>query len=246
MAMVSVEKSNVTKIEGSNTEDVNKARSIGDDNLGALNINNSSYDFTPSKVKDSGMSRGHVKKEYSLFGICISTICLTLFVFLLTGLIAWIITKVAHVNISVFPYKDSFTAQEFNSCLRRSFLILSGLLIGLCILVLFSINMTVNSRFINHYLSKYNIYIYDVYVLIINFLTYVGIIYIFFMEITKLNNAFKHWLEDGVITEKVNINTINIFKYVVIIVVVIFMVANSFSLVGIIHKKNRFVFEEEM
>ena len=64
MAVISVEKNSVTKVEGSTTEDVNKARSIGDDNLGALNNTNSSYEFTPLKAKnkDSGMSFGHVKK----------------------------------------------------------------------------------------------------------------------------------------------------------------------------------------
>lgn len=247
MAMISVEKSNVTKVEGYNTDDINKARRMGDDSLGALNVNNDTkYDFTPSRVRDSGMSNGHVKKEYSLFGICISTVCLTLFVFLLIVLVVWLISKFTKVNLSVFPYRDSYTAAEFKVSLRRSFLILSGYLIGLCVLVLFSINMTVNSRFINHYLSKYNVYIYDIYVLIINFFTYMGIVYIFFMEITKLHNSFLRWIDDGVITETVNTETINLFKYVVIIVVVVFLVANSFSLVGLIHKKNRFVFEEEM
>lgn len=246
MAMISVEKSHVTNVEGSNTEDVNKARSIGDDNLGALNIGNSSYDFTPSKSKDSGMSFGHVKREYSLFGICISTICLTFLVFLICVGVVWLITKFTNVNLEIFPIRDSYTAAEFNTSLKRSFMIFSGLLIGVCVLVLFSLNMTVNSRFINHYLSKYNIFAYDIYVLAINIFTYLGVIFIFFTEITKLHNKFIVWVNDGVIKEAVNTETINIFKYVVVILVVVFMVANSFSLVSLIHKKNKFVFEEEM
>jgi hypothetical protein len=50
----------------------------------------------------------------------------------------------------------------------------------------------------------------------------------------------------GIITESVNIKTIELFKYAIVVVCVIFLVINSFSLIGIIKEKNRFVFEEEM
>jgi hypothetical protein len=246
MAMISVEKDSVTKVQGSTTADINKERSIGDDNLGALNISNSSYEFTPKKNKDSGMSFGHIKKEYGLFGICISTIFIILIAFALLTMIYLIITKGFNINIRIFPVRDSYTAQEFKAGLRRSFLLLSGLLLGICVLVCLIVNLTVRTRFIKHYLSKFNIFVYDIYVLAINFFLYLGVIYIFFSEVSKLHNSFVKWLSDGVITEAVKTDTINIFKYIIVVVVVIFMVINSFALIGIIHKKNRFVFEEEM
>ena len=248
MAVISVEKNSVTKVEGSTTEDVNKARSIGDDNLGALNNTNSSYEFTPLKAKnkDSGMSFGHVKKEYGLLGICISTLIIILLAFVFFVMVYLIATKGFKLNIKVFPVRDSYTAAEYKASLKKCFLILSGLLVGLCILIRLVVSLTVRTRFIRHYLAKFNIYAYDIYVLAINFFLYLGVIYIFFSEVNKLHNSFVRWVSEGIIKESVKVDTINIFKYIVIVVTVVFMVINSFTLVGIIHKKNRFVFEEEM
>jgi len=246
MALIDMQKTYSNKVDGVTSNDLINNSKVGDDNLGTLNLNATNYEYNPEKVKDDGMNRGRVKREEGIVSICISTLITAILVFGLTLLAALIAMKFTGVKIDIFPTLDYYSLETYNASVRRSFIILASLLIGVCILIMFSLNLTIRSRFINNFLSKYNIYIYDIFSVFLNCFVYLGIIFLFFyidnQMIEKINTLYKN----GSIVIGVNLNTMELFKYIIIIVTIIFMILNAFNVVSIIHKKNRFVFEEEV
>ena len=247
MGFVEVEKKNTVTINGMSTDDqVAHLGTLGDDNLGSLNLEPTNYEYNPSPIKDAGMSYGHVKKEIGILKICISTIVILAFVIGFAALAGFIAYKFGKVNFHIFPKLESYSLEQYNSSVKRCFLILSGMLIGTCILVLFVFNIIVKSRFINNYLSKVGTYIYSVFAVIVNAGLFMGIMYGYFVIVNKITANINSYVAKGIITETVNVKTIELFKYAIVVFCVIFLVANSFNIVGSIKEKNRFVFEEEM
>ena len=59
-----------------------------------------------------------------------------------------------------------------------------------------------------------------------------------------LVDEIKIIIQNGVYLEAVNKETVEIFKYVIVVVITIFGVLNSFNGIGIIHKKKKFVLED--
>ena len=112
--------------------------------------------------------------------------------------------------------------------------------------MLFVFNIIVKSRFINNYLSKIGTYIYSVFALVVNAGLFLGVIYVYFLIVNRITSTIKGYVSKGIITETVNVKTIELFKYAIIVFCVIFLVVNSFNIVGNIKEKNRFVFEEEV
>lgn len=190
-------------------------------------------------------SNPRFQKEGSLLAFCLTTIIPSFFlIFLIIGLGYLALTS--FTPIEIFPYRSSYTADEFNSSLRRSFIILFIIISFLSIISMIIINNIVKSRFNNYYLSKFKMYFYDFFIIIQNILLYICEMFIMFSVVNSIYNDFTSWKSSGIITGNVNIDTIEIFKYVIVIVMTIFIVINSFSSIDIIHQKNKIVFENQI
>lgn len=247
MGLVEIEKKGTITVDGISTdEQVAHLGTLGEDNLGSLNLAPTTYEYTPMANRDAGMSYGHIKKEASAISLAISTTLLILFIIGFAIGAGYLAMKFGKVSFHIFPQLESYNLQQYNDSLKRCFLILSGMLIGTCILLLIIYNLVVRSRFINNYLSKIGFYVYTIYAVVLNSALFLSVIYCYFLIVNKISSNLKKMLESGVITEAVNINTINLFKYAIVVLVVIFLVVNCFNVVSIIKEKNRFVFEEEM
>ncbi len=248
MSLVEFDKKGTITVDGMSTdEQVAHLGTLGDENLGSLNMVPTNYESKRmTQAVDQGMHRGHLKKEANIVKICFSTLIILLFIICFTAIAGFIAYKFGKFNIHIFPKLESYNLEQYNTSIKRCFLILSGLLIGICFIVLFIINMVVRSRFINNYLSKIGIVFYSIFTVIVNCLLYLGVIGAFFFIVNKISSLLNRYMVKGIITESVNIKTIELFKYAIVVVCVIFLVINSFSLIGIIKEKNRFVFEEEM
>lgn len=246
MALLELEKKKTVKVDGVSTdEQVAHLGTLGQDNLGSLNLQPTNYEFKPQS-ESSGMSYGHLKKEVSIVKICFTTLFLVAFIIGFTYLAGYLAIKFTKFDFSIFPKMDTYNLEQYNSSLRRTFLILSGMLIGTCFIVLFVYNLVIKSRFLNNYLSKINTYIYSIYAIFINCILYFGVLFIYFFEVNKISKHLKELLETGKILEKVNINTIELFKYAIVVVTVIFMVINCFNIFNIVKDRNNFIFEEEV
>mgnify|MGYP007069938291 CR=1 FL=1 len=248
MGLVELEKNGTITVDGMSTdEQVAHLGTLGDDNLGSLNMVPTNFESKKmTQAVDQGMHRGHLKKETSVIKICFSTVLILLFIICFTGIASVVAYKFSKINVHIFPKLESYNLEQYNTSIKRCFLILSGLLIGICFIVLFVLNMVVKSRFINNYLSKVGVVFYSIFTVIVNCLLYLGVIGVFFFIVNKISSMLNNYMIKGIITENVNINTIELFKYAIVVVCVIFLVINSFSLIGIIKGKNQFVFEEEM
>ena len=248
MGLVELEKKGTIKVDGMSTdEQVAHLGTLGEDNLGSLNMEPTNYEFKQSNpIKDEGMNKGHFKKEANIVKICLSTILILVLIISITAIGGFIAVKVGKIDFHIFPRLESYDLGQYNTSIKRCFLILSGMLVGTCILVLFVFNMVIRSRFINNYLSKLGVFVYSVFAVLVNSSLFLGVIYGYFYIVDRISKLLNNYLDKGIIIENVNIKTIELFKYAVIVVCVIFLVVNSFSIVGIIKEKNRFVFEEEM
>ncbi len=247
MGLVEIEKKGTVTVNGVSTdEQVAHLGTLGEDNLGSLNLAPTSYEYIPPANRDAGMSYGHIKKEASAIGLAISTTMLIAFIIGFAVLAGYLVMKFGKVNFHIFPQLETYDLKQYNDSLKRCFLILSGMLVGTCILLLVVYNLVVRSRFINNYLSKIGYYVYTIFAVVLNSALFLAVIYCYFLIVNKISDNLRKMLESGVITENVNINTINLFKYAIVILVVIFLVVNCFNIVSIIKEKNRFVFEEEM
>jgi hypothetical protein len=248
MGLVELEKKGTVHIDGMSTdEQVAHIGTLGDENLGSLNMAPTNYEFKQtSPIVDHGMSYGHIKKEASVLSTCLSTVLMILLIFGVTILAGFIAYKFSKFNFHIFPVRESYNLEQYNTSMKRCFLILSGMLVGTCVIVLIVVNLVIKSRFINHYLSKVGTYVYSAFAVLVNGLVFMGVIYTYFVIVNKIGTKLNKLLTTGVITENVNINTIELFKYAVVVFCVIFLVINSFNIVSIIKEKNRFVFEEEV
>ncbi len=248
MGLVGIEKKGTVKIDGMSTdEQVAHLGTLGEDNLGSLNLGPTNYEFKQTNpIADQGMNRGHFKKEVNIIKICLTTILLITFIIGFAAIGGFIAYKFGKINIHIFPRLESYDLKQYNTSIKRCFLILSGMLIGTCFLILFVFNLVVKSRFINNYLSKIGVFIYSIFAVIVNSALFIGVIYAYFYIVDRISKLLNNYLSKGIITESVNINTIELFKYAIVVVCIIFLVLNSFSVVGIIKERNQFVFEEEM
>ena len=248
MGLVELEKKSTITIDGMSTDDqVAHLGTLGEDNLGSLNLEPTTYEFKQTNpIADQGMSGGHIKKEASAIKMCLSTLIILIVIIGFTVLAGFIAYKFSHFSFHIFPKLESYTVEQYNTCVKRCFLILSGMLIGTCILVLFVFNLLVKSRFINNYLSKIGVFVYSLFAVIVNSSLFLGVIFVYFFIVDKILKIIKGYSSKGIIVDGVNINTISLFKYAIVVFGVIFLVINSFNIVSVIKEKNRFVFEEEM
>ena len=114
------------------------------------------------------------------------------------------------------------------------------------LLIVIFINLSVKIRFRKSYLSKTNVYIYGMFICILNVLLYTLLAVVFFNIINSYNTLFVEWYGKNMIDPEASLDILGIFKYVIVVVVAVFMSLNSFRGIAIIHKKNQFIFENHL
>ena len=84
------------------------------------------------------------------------------------------------------------------------------------------------------------------FICILNVLLYTLLAVVFFNVINNYNILFIEWYGKNMIDPEASLDILGVFKYVVVIVVAVFMSLNSFRGIGITHKKNKFIFENHL
>ena len=95
-------------------------------------------------------------------------------------------------------------------------------------------------------MSKINIYIYDVFIVILNVLFFVLIIMAIFNLLDNLHDQFAILVELEKIDGPVNIEAIIHFKMFIVIITSVILALSSYFDVELIYKKNKFVFEDSV
>lgn len=191
--------------------------------------------------KENNLTNEEVIKNEVSLGICIgATIGEIMIVLVIIYLLILVALNVFHFKVNIFPLLEEYSLKEYNMAIRRCFVMLSGFLIAICLVLKFVINNAIKTRFVKKYLKKLNVYLYDVFILVINTGLYIFIAWIFF----KIVNDIHADILLMNFIENVNVDTINIFKYVIVVIIAIFGVLNSFAGIGINHQRNKFVLED--
>lgn len=215
------------------------------DSLDMLNnLNNDShYDFGSDKV--SVNDRDVIKLEEPIVKCCINTFTKSFLKVGIVCLICYLLLKVFNVDFKIFLVQD-YSKEIFYSELRKLFIIVSIILLLVCILIKISINGSIKSVFKRKYLNKVNVYIYDVFSVILNIIMYSVTSSVCFYYLNMYYDRLEKWQEIGRLVKNANIEIINWFKYAVVIVVAIFIAVNSLKSISIIHSRNEFRLEDEI
>lgn len=230
-----------------NTRVNNSTNFNGYDSLSNLNGGSCGYNYDFASEHDApGMGEGKLKNERGLLGAFFQTLVnILVSVLILCGLV-YLGVRYLDTSISLFPVRDTYTAMQFNDGLKKCFLISFLVIVFMMFITMIIVNGAVKKVFRKKYLNKINIYIYDFYLVLVNIGVYVLEAFLMFQVVDDLHSDFKLWVETKKILESVNIETIMFFKYVIVVIIAIFMVLNSFSAIGIVHKKNKFVLNGEV
>jgi len=215
------------------------------DTINRLNTTIEQYDFKKDHTKE-GMSDGKIKTEQGLISTCLVTLLKTAIILIIISILLYVGFSLLNNNIELFPSQSNYTNNEFNEYLKRTFILLFSILIFICSIIMVIINNIVNSQFRYNYLTKINMYIFNIFMILINASLYIINSYCMFQIVDNLHEKFSLWKKAGTIIGEVNIDTINIFKYVIVSVIAIFIVINAFSICNIVHTNNKFILEEEM
>lgn len=224
----------------------------GNDSLSLLNNSSDgyAYDFGAERENlSSGMTEKGIKKEVGIVSICIYTflrsVLLSLFhLFLFGGIVYALLSFTGWIE----PVKDFLLLVIHKIGKEVITYLLSFLFLFLvCLVVKGNINGSIRKKFRTYYLSKVNIYIYDVFVVVFNLIFYVGVSFFFFWYVNHYQEVFR-WLYQihFMNTYQIEISHFSYFKYIIAILVSLFMSLNSIKDIGINHKQNQFVFEEEI
>lgn len=225
---------------------VNKPKGVNKDlSLNHLN-QNTSYSFDFGKNNNPEMAFGRLKTERGITGIIFSTLFTVLIIIGLIAGLVFAFFKFTDYTFVLFEEKSYYSLQYFNSELGKLLLLLFALLFLICIICVFIINFAVKIRFRKSYLSKTNVYIYDIFIGILNALVFSLIAYCFFVVINNYHAVFTEWLGKKMIDPEVNFTILSIYKYLIVIVAAVFVALNSLRGIAITHEKNKFVFENHL
>lgn len=238
MGLVNIEKNKET----SNTNDNAMNRLAKMNNLNNIN-DKFSYRET-GNVDNSGMYKGRLKTEESPTIVCLTTITSLVIFFSFIALAIFLTLHFTGYKIQFFPELDTYSVDQYKNGVIQCLIMLSGLLLFACIFVKVSINISIKSRLKKKYLKKVGIYIYDVFIVLINILIYILLAVLFFILVTKISNNIISISDEGRIYGDVNLNLVDLFKWAVVVLIAIFGVLNCFKGIKINHNKNRFVLED--
>lgn len=196
--------------------------------------------------KNPEMVHGRLKTERSIAGAILSTL---LMVFAIGGGLVGIvfaIFKLFNLKLVLFSEKNYYSLDMFYNELGKFLLTFFVLLLLVSFVFVFLINLSVKVRFRKSYLSKTNVYVYDVFLGMLNVLIFSIIGFVFFQVLNGYYNDFKLWIDQEILDPEVNLGMINAFKYIVVIISALFMSLNSIKGISIAHKMNEFIFKNHL
>lgn len=238
MGILKITKNEKTTIVGEQP----KTTTVSEETKLLNNLNNigDGYNFDFGHGKDDN----RLKTENGVINVCVSTfLSVASAIGIIIG-IYFIFVKYVGVDFELFTKSTAYTVEHFNYEIKRTFIILSAFLLGISIMLMIFINSAVTGRFRKRYLNRVNVFIYDVFLVLFISTVYILAAFAYFYVLKNLGITFDNLIKDGAINGKVNLMIVEIFRYVVVILTSIFIVLNSYYAIGIVHKKNKFVFEE--
>lgn len=198
--------------------------------------------------KDEGMEDGILKNEASIFNTCFFTILDGYLSYIITLVIVlvmvYLLVKGLGYNFEIFPARDLYTADLFNSDVKRAMAILAIFTFVAGIIGIITMTISVRRRLKYYYLEKVNVFIYDAFLIFINIFLYVIVCALIFYEIDNLYLNFELLKSNGQLLEAVNIEAIVHFKMFIVIIDSVLLTLASYFCIDINHKKNKFVFLE--
>ncbi len=202
------------------------------------------------KEEDTSQYKGKLKTESTIFGICFKSILLSyLFLVILAGVIIigyYVLQRYGLIHFELFPYQETYTVKEFNQYNMKMMGVLALVTVIVSLFVLIAVRWSVQSGLRKKYLSKTNIYIYDVFMIILNILFFVLIIMAMFQMLDNYHEQFELLVQLGKIDGPVNTETIVHFKMFVVIISSMVLAISAYFDVDLIHRKNKFVFDDSV
>ena len=211
--------------------------------------------FANAEVKeveeDTSLYDGNkLKTESTIIGICFKTILISYLIFVLvSGLVLiayYVLNRFNVLNVELFRLREFYTVREFNNNNMRTMGILAIYTSFFSVLALVAIRTSISMGLKKKYLSKVNIYIYDVFIVLMNVLFFILIILAFFNLIDNLHDQFALLVEMKKIDGPVNIEAIIHFKMFVVIIASMVLTLSYYFGVELIHKKNKFIFDDSV
>lgn len=214
------------------------------ESLASLNIVTEDYKYDFS-ADSAGMDKGRLKTEQTLLRALSWSFFNTMFKLLVLGLIVFLVIKFTGIDLTFFT-KEIYTKSTYN----QDFLIFSGIVMGVlfvvCFILKICINGTIKKCFKERYLNKINMYVYYGYVAIINIILYVLVVSLFFSGVNHYHEILEALKASGTIVEEANINLTELLKFGIVILDSVFLALNALRGMAIVHKRNKFVLEEEL
>ena len=241
MALVGIERIDDNK--NKNNTDNNAMNRLTEMN----NLNNINDKFSyreAGNVDSSGMYKGRLKVEDSVLSMSLSTLVGLLIFYTIIAAIIFFTLYFTKYKVEFFPILDSYSIDQYNTGLLRAVLILFGLLIFACFFVKISINSSIKKKLRKNYLNKSGIYVYDVFICFLNILFYLVLVVFFFLLVNSVHNSIINLNEADKFLGDVNVNLIELFKWVVVVITAIFLPLNCFKGIKIIHENHKFVLED--
>ena len=215
--------------------------------LNSLNNSNEEYHFEFG-TSSSGMSNGKLKNETSIVSACVKTTISSFIKILIFFVIIYFSVKYfkKDVDLTWFNHSEYLIDDLFWNEFLRVGMIMGGSLLVICFMIKLFINGSIKRVFKKSYLNKVNMYIYYVYLSIVNVEFYIGVSVIYFLIINSAYDHLKNLQSDSKIVEGINIEIFEVFKYSVVVIVAIFIALNIIRGISIVYKNNKFILEEEV
>ncbi len=245
MAIVKIKKELKSNVNSSNTYNRNDV--LPGVSLTSLNNSNDDYKFDFGN-NSAGMSNGVLKNEVNVLPACVRTVIRSLIKIAIFLGIIYLILKYAKLDIdlTMFEGEGFLTQSAYDNEFLKVCLIIGCSLFVSCLMIKFFINGSVKKTFKKHYLSRFNTYIYDGFVVVYNVVIYIIVCVLYFMLINNVYDRMEVLEEAGNLVDGANIELFNLLKYGAVIIIAIFATLNALRGVSLIHKKNKFVFDETL
>lgn len=247
MGIIKIEKNSKNKNE--TTTKVKNNNYVLKDSLNSLN-NLASYDFDKDNDKDIGTSdSSRIKNEIGIVGACVRTGVRSFFSSIIDILVlGGIIFSLLYFTGWIEAVKSFFLNIISRTGNTVIFYVIGFLILLLfCLLVRGNIRGAIKGVFKYKYLNKMNIYIYDIFIVIWNIVFYIIIAIVLFALVNNYQDIFKLLVKVKFLnTANISIEGYVYIKYIIVIVISIFLSLNSLRCVSLVHRLNKFVLEDEV
>lgn len=249
MGIIKIEKDLKANVTGSTTNVKKNVYDINDsldslNNLSAYEGNDINQD-TNVGTKDTA----RIKNEINIVRACVRTSVKSFFssiidILILGGIIFSLLYFTGWINKvkSFFINIISRTGETF-----IFYLIGCLILLLCCLIVRGNIRGSIKGIFKYKYLNKMNIYIYDGFIVIWNIIFYIFIAVLFFLLVNNYQDIFKLLVKVNFMnTANISIEGYSYIKYIIVVVISLFLSLNSLRCVSLVHRLNKFVLEDEV